>query len=123
MVVPPSPQLPPEARGSPPAHRPARSLARGGTPFAGGRAFPTPYGTVFSSNLTPDPVHGIGAWSLAEFRHAMRHGVSRNGIQSPVFPYANFALLDDADLDALFVFLRALPPSDATVPDGVLRVG
>ena len=94
---------------------------RGGTPFAGGRAFPTPYGTVFSSNLTPDPVHGIGDWSPAEFRHAMRHGVSRNGLQSPVFPYANFARLDDADLDALFVFLRALPPLDAAVPENALE--
>src|SRR5690606_13428113 len=84
---------------------------RGGVPFAGGRAFPTPYGTVYSSNLTPDVTHGLGDWSVAEFRHAMRHGVSRNGMQSPVFPYANFALLDDAALDALFVYLRSVPPA------------
>ncbi len=84
--------------------------ARGGKAYAGGRGFATPYGTIHSSNLTPDVQHGIGAWSLAEFRHAMRHGVSRNGVQAPVFPYANFALLDDAELDALFAFLATLPP-------------
>lgn len=84
--------------------------AHGGAAYAGGRAFATPYGTIHSSNLTPDVQHGIGAWSLAEFRHAMRHGVSRNGVQAPVFPYANFALLDDAELDALYAFLATLPP-------------
>ncbi len=83
--------------------------AHGGVPYAGGRTFVTPYGTIHSSNLTPDTQHGIGAWSLDEFRHAMRHGVSRNGVQAPVFPYANFALLDDAQLDALFAFLATLP--------------
>lgn len=82
---------------------------RGGPAYAGGRAFATPYGTVYSSNLSADPEHGIGAWSAAEFRHAMRHGVSRNGVQSPVFPYANFARLDDAELDALFAFLATVP--------------
>lgn len=89
--------------------------ARGGADYAGGRAFPTPYGTVRSSNLTPDPLHGIGDWSPAEFRHAMRHGVSRNGVLSPVFPYANFAHLDDADIDALFAHLRTVDPV-ATTP-------
>lgn len=83
--------------------------AHGGSAYAGGRAFATPYGTIHSSNLTPDVRNGIGAWSLDEFRHAMRHGVSRNGVQAPVFPYANFALLDDAELDALFAFLATLP--------------
>ncbi|GMV29524.1 MAG: hypothetical protein AMXMBFR59_16490 [Rhodanobacteraceae bacterium] len=88
--------------------------ARGGPAYAGGRAFATPYGTVYSSNLTTDPQHGIGAWSGAEFRHAMRHGVSRNGVQSPVFPYASFARLDDTALDALFAYLATLPGVAAT---------
>jgi mono/diheme cytochrome c family protein len=91
-----------------------------GEPYAGGRGFDTPYGTVFSSNLTPHPEAGIGDWSLQEFRHAMRHGVSRNGVQSPVFPYASFARLTDADLDALFAHLRTLPPSAAQPPDDAL---
>lgn len=85
--------------------------APGGEAYAGGRAFRTDYGTVYSSNITPDGAHGIGAWSRAEFRHAMRHGVSRNGVLSPVFPYASFRRLDDADLDALQLFLRGVPAS------------
>lgn len=91
---------------------------QGGADYAGGRAFPTPYGAVHSSNLTSDPTHGIGTWSPAEFRHAMRHGVSRNGVLSPVFPYANFAHLTDADLDALLAHLRTIPPaSTPRTPD------
>lgn len=93
---------------------------RGGVAYAGGRSFPTPYGTVHSSNLTSDPEHGIGAWSPAEFRHAMRHGVSRNGVLSPVFPYANFAHLTDDDLDALLAHLRTVPPAATTPPDNTL---
>ena len=83
---------------------------KGGPPMAGGRAFRTAYGTVYSGNLTPDPEHGIGAWSFDEFAHAMRHGVSRNGVQSPVFPYASFRHLTDADLEALFAWLGTLAP-------------
>lgn len=81
----------------------------GGAPFTGGLAFRTPWGTIHSTNLTPDPETGLGDWSLAEFRHTMRHGVSRNGVQYPAFPYAHFALAPDADLDALFVYLQGLP--------------
>ncbi len=83
---------------------------RGGIPFVGGRAFPTPWGTLYSGNLTPDPETGLGDWSAEEFRHAMRHGVSRSGTLYPAFPYANFALLEDADLDALWVWLRSQAP-------------
>jgi mono/diheme cytochrome c family protein len=81
----------------------------GGVPFTGGLAFRTHWGTIHSTNLTPDPGTGLGDWSLAEFRHAMRHGVSRNGVLYPAFPYAHFALAPDADVDALFVYLQGLP--------------
>ena len=93
----------------------------GGTPYAGGRAFRTPYGTIHSTNLTPDPRSGIGEWSLAEFRHVMRHGVSRNGVLYPAFPYAHFALLADADLDALYAFLASLPASESATPPNRLE--
>lgn len=83
----------------------------GGVAFTGGLAFRTPWGTIHSTNLTPDPDTGLGNWSLAEFRHAMRHGVSRHGALYPAFPYAHFALATDADLDALFVYLQGLPPT------------
>ena len=59
---------------------------RGGTPFAGGRAFNSSYGVLYASNLTPDAGTGLGDWSLEEFRHAMRHGVSRTGLLYPAFP-------------------------------------
>lgn len=84
---------------------------RGGVPLSGGRAFPSQYGTLYSTNLTPDPHTGIGDWSAVEFRHAMRNGVSRRGVLYPAFPYAQFARLSDADLDALFAYLRSLPPT------------
>ena len=94
--------------------------AAGGAAYAGGRGFDTPYGRVYSSNLTPDVEHGIGDWSLAEFRHAMRHGVSRNGVQSPVFPYASFARMDDADIDALYAWLMAQPAVASEPPTDAL---
>lgn len=89
---------------------------RGGAPWAGGRAFDTDYGTVYSSNLTPSRRHGLGDWSLAEFRHAMRHGVSRNGALSPAFPFASFAHLEHDEVEALFVFLASLPAVDEAPP-------
>lgn len=94
---------------------------RGGEPLAGGRAFKTRYGIVYSSNITPDPEHGIGAWSSEEFRHVMRHGISRNGVLSPVFPYANFRHLEDGELDALLAWLRRATPSTATRQAGDYR--
>ncbi|MCK9537982.1 c-type cytochrome [Dokdonella sp.] len=89
---------------------------RGGEPFAGGRPFAGRWGTLYSSNLTPDAQAGIGSWSLAEFKHAMREGVSRDGVLYPAFPYAHFALLDDADLEALYAWLGTLPASASTPP-------
>ncbi|MBO9664414.1 cytochrome c [Dokdonella sp.] len=94
---------------------------RGGAPLAGGRAFATGIGTVYSSNLTPDRDHGIGDWSADEFAHAMRHGVARRGPLYPVFPYAHFAGVSDADLDAIYAWLRAQPASDFVPPPNRLE--
>jgi mono/diheme cytochrome c family protein len=88
---------------------------RGGVPFAGGVSFTTTYGVVYSTNITPDREHGIGDWSPDEFAHAMRHGVSRGGPLYPVFPYEQFAKLTDADIDAIYAWLRTVAPS-ATMP-------
>ncbi|MFB9068023.1 c-type cytochrome [Pseudofulvimonas gallinarii] len=93
---------------------------RGGTPYSGGRVFQSEYGSIHAGNLTPDPETGLGDWTLEEFRHAMRHGVSRTGPLYPVFPFANFAHLTDHDLDALFAFLGTLPPVKAAAPENVL---
>jgi len=94
---------------------------RGGAPFAGGRAFATGFGTLYSPNITPDAQHGIGDWSADEFVHAMRHGVSRRGVLYPVFPYAHFARVSDADLDAIYAYLRAQPASAEEPPPNRLE--
>lgn len=84
---------------------------RGGAPYSGGRGIPTPFGTVYSSNLTPDPQTGLGAWTAADFRRALHNGRSRDGrLLYPAFPYDAYTLISDADADALFAYLRSLPP-------------
>lgn len=96
--------------------------ARGGTPYAGGRPIETPFGTLFSSNLTPDPRTGLGAWTAGAFWRALHHGRSRDGrLLYPAFPYTHTTLLTRADSDALFAHLQALPPTPAEPPAAQLR--
>ncbi|HEY0825862.1 MAG TPA: c-type cytochrome [Ramlibacter sp.] len=84
---------------------------RGGAPYAGGRPLETPFGTVFAGNITPDAETGIGSWSAAHFRRALHDGRSRDGrLLYPVFPYTHTTLVSGADADALFDYLRSLPP-------------
>ncbi len=60
---------------------------RGGPQFAGGYAMATPFGVLYSTNITPDPETGIGAWSDAAFARALREGVARDGsLLFPAFP-------------------------------------
>src|SRR5690606_10629025 len=76
---------------------------RGGAAYAGGRAIATPFGNVYSSNLTPDPETGIGQWSAAHFWRAMHHGRSRDGrLLYPAFPYTHYTKVSRADTDAIF---------------------
>jgi mono/diheme cytochrome c family protein len=83
----------------------------GAAPYAGGRALPTPFGTVYSSNLTPDPSTGIGDWSPAQFWRAMHHGRARDGrLLNPVFPYVSYTHITREDSDAIYAFLRSLTP-------------
>lgn len=85
-----------------------------GAPYAGGRAMVTPFGTIYSTNLTPDTRTGIGRWSLAAFQRAMREGVGRDGQHLfPVFPYTHFAQVNDADLAALYAYLMTRAPVEA----------
>jgi len=78
---------------------------------------PTPFGTVYSTNLTPDVNTGIGAWSFSAFQRAMREGVSRDGKRLyPVFPYAAFTKTTDEDLTALYAYLMAQPAVASAVP-------
>ena len=83
---------------------------RGAAPYSGGRGIPTPFGTVYSSNLTPDAATGIGAWTAAEFRRALHNGRSRDGrLLYPAFPYDSYTRISAEDAHALFAFLRSLP--------------
>ena len=84
---------------------------RGGVPFAGGRAIETPFGTVYASNLTPDPASGIGSWSADHFWRALHNGRGKDGrLLYPAFPYPNYTLVTRADSDAIFDYLRSLAP-------------
>jgi mono/diheme cytochrome c family protein len=88
--------------------------ARGGKNFAGGLPVPTPFGTIFSSNVTPDAETGIGRWSEAAFRRAMRSGVDRDGQHLyPTFPYDHFTNVTDQDDQALYAYLMTRQPVQA----------
>src|SRR5216683_5658290 len=84
---------------------------RGGKDFAGGLAVPTPFGTIYSSNITPDAETGIGRWPEAAFRRAMRSGVDRDGQHLyPTFPYDHFTNVTDEDDRALYAYLMTREP-------------
>lgn len=85
--------------------------APGGAPYAGGYAMQTGFGTIYSTNITPDPQTGIGAWSEDAFRRAMHEGVARDGSHLfPAFPYDHFTRLTDADVAALYAYMMTRIP-------------
>jgi len=78
---------------------------------AGGLGLDTPFGTIYTTNITPDNETGIGQWSYRAFERAMREGVHRDGRQLyPAFPYTAFAKMTDADIQALYAYLMVQPP-------------
>jgi len=84
--------------------------APNGQELAGGLPLPTPFGVLYTTNITPDPVHGIGRWSEAAFVRAMREGLGRDGTHLyPAFPYDNFTKTTDEDLKALYAYLMTRP--------------
>jgi len=94
---------------------------RGGRNFAGGLPVPTPFGTIFSSNITPDAETGIGQWSEAAFRRAMRSGVNRAGQHLyPTFPYDHFTNVSDQDDQALYAYLMTRQPVHAPARENQL---
>lgn len=77
-----------------------------GAPLAGGLKFDTPLGAIYSTNITPDKNHGIGAYRFDEFARAMREGVAKNGHRLyPAMPYPSYAKMGDEDLRALYDYL------------------
>ena len=85
--------------------------ARGATPMAGGRRIETPFGAVFSSNLTPDAATGLGTWTTDDFWQALHRGRSKDGrLLAPAFPYQHTSVISRADSDDLLAWLQSLPP-------------
>ena len=95
--------------------------AQGGQPFAGGRPLATPFGMLFTTNITPDPATGIGLWSLEAFSRAMRKGVSRDGhLLYPAFPYPHFTRMSDGDIAAVYAYIMSRTPVSARAPSNRL---
>lgn len=96
--------------------------ARGGQPYAGGRFIDTPFGRVVAGNLTPDAQTGLGLWSPEAFRRALHEGRSRDGrLLVPAFPYPHTTRMSNGDVDALYAYLRSLPPVTQAQPAHALR--
>lgn len=88
-----------------------------GAAYAGGRPLQTPFGTIYGTNITPDPDTGIGRWSEAAFTRAMREGVDRAGRHLyPAFPYDHFTLMTDEDIRAIYAFLMTRSSVRAETP-------
>jgi mono/diheme cytochrome c family protein len=86
-------------------------------PFAGGKRIDTPFGAIYSPNLTPDRETGLGAWSDDDFIRAFRYGVAPDGSRYyPAFPYPNFTKLTRQDLGAIRAYLATLSPFHNTRP-------
>lgn len=84
----------------------------GGQRYAGGTAIPTAFGTLYGPNITPDPQAGIGAWDADDFWRALHMGKSKDGtLLYPAFPYTEYTKVTRADADAIFAYLRTVPPS------------
>ncbi|UWQ04937.1 cytochrome c [Aliiroseovarius crassostreae] len=85
-------------------------VAGGGAPLAGGLALQTPFGTLYSPNLTTDFEHGIGRWSQKQFARAVREGVSPDGqAYYPAFPYPFYANFSDQEIADLWAAFQTVP--------------
>lgn len=98
--------------------------ADNGPALAGSRPLATPFGTLYSNNITPDPETGIGNWSADAFRRAMKDGVARDGSHLyPALPYEHFTRVTDQDLDAIYAFLMSREPIKEVAPPNDLLPG
>lgn len=82
-----------------------------GEVFAGGRPMPTPFGTLYTSNITPDAEHGIGKWSADDFYKTMHHGrFPDDGLLYPAMPFGSYTKVTREDSDAIFAYLQTIQP-------------
>lgn len=96
--------------------------AEAGKSFAGGRAFVLPFGTMYSTNITPDRETGIGAYTDADFLRALHEGMARDGSRLyPAMPYAAYTYMSDADALAIKAYLFSLEPLRSRIPSNALR--
>ncbi|WP_442955614.1 c-type cytochrome [Paraburkholderia sp. MPAMCS5] len=95
------------------------TVPKQGAPFAGGLAMGSPFGTIYSTNITPDPQTGIGRYSYADFEHALRDGVAPGGKRLyPAMPYPSFTRISDADMQALYAyFMDGVQPVSHRPPE------
>lgn len=93
-----------------------------GATNAGGLAMETPFGTLYSTNITPDVETGIGNWSFGAFDRAMRKGISRDGRNLyPAFPYTSFSKMTDGDMQALYAYMMSQPAVAQSNPANQMR--
>src|SRR5580704_5117887 len=90
-------------------------------PFAGGLGLKTPFGTLFSVNITSDPETGIGKWTFDEFKNALHQGIRADGAYLyPGMPFDAFTKIEEADLEALWAYVRRIAPVKAPNPQNQL---
>jgi mono/diheme cytochrome c family protein len=94
---------------------------QGGKPYAGGLGFKLPFGTLYSTNITPDKDTGIGDYSDQDFLNAVHRGVRRDGARLyPAMPFVSYTYMTDVDALAIKAYLFSLPPVHAAAPDNTL---
>jgi mono/diheme cytochrome c family protein len=95
--------------------------AEGGVAFTGGRAFVLPFGTIYSTNITPDVDTGIGSYSDVNFLDAVHKGIGRGNTKLyPAMPYASYTYMSDSDALAIKAYLFTLKPLHAPAPANTL---
>ena len=93
----------------------------GGKEYAGGLGFKLPFGTLYSTNITPDKDTGIGNYSDQDFLAAMHRGIRRDGARLyPAMPFTSYTYVSDADALAIKAYLFSLPPVRAAAPENTL---
>jgi mono/diheme cytochrome c family protein len=90
-------------------------------PFAGGLPLHTPFGIIYSVNITSDPKTGIGKWTFADFKNALHNGIRADGAYLyPAMPFDAYTLIEEHDLEALWAYIRRLPPIERpNTPNGL----